>query len=115
VQDGGIEGSGESAESAMHDERSDHGRNGGFGAMGQKAAGRQAGRLRHAKHGLKADAGVGHPSGSALTPQPGPERELEERHEAGAQDSTGEAEEDEVRRMILLRVRVGFTDSAHFH
>lgn len=114
VQDGGIEGSGESAEGGMHDERGDHGRNGGFGAMGQKAAGGQAGRLRHAKHGLEADTRVGHPSGSRPTPQPGPERELQERHKAGAQDSTREAEEDEVWRVIVLGVGEGFSRRAHF-
>jgi hypothetical protein len=113
VQGAGIEDSGESAEGGVNDKCGGDGRNGGFGAVGQKATGGQAGRFRHAKHGLEADSGVGHPSGSGLTPQPRPNRELQERHETGTEDSSDEAEDGEVRRMMLFGVGEAFSLRAH--
>lgn len=107
MQEAGIEDSAESTEGGVNDKGGDHGRNGGFAAVGQKATGGQAGRLRHAEQGLEADSGIGYPSGSALTPQIRPERELQNRHQASTQNSSGKAEDGEVWRMIVAGVAEG--------
>lgn len=113
-QDGRVEGAAKGAERGVDDKRGDGGRNGVFGATRQKMAGGQAGGLRHAKHSLVADSGVGHPSGSAPAPQIGPKGELQERHEAGAQNSSGDTNDGQVWRMVVIEVREGFSHKAHF-